>query len=69
MTTTLLSWPVFFQALQRQNPAIRHAWLRYWIFSDEGAALLARSKQVLEERQKQLVLLLLKQKTWLNTLR
>jgi hypothetical protein len=37
-----LPWPVFFQALRKQKPSILHAWLRYWIFSDDGAALIPR---------------------------
>jgi hypothetical protein len=37
-----LPWPVFFQALRKQNPIILNAWLRYWIFSNDGAALIPR---------------------------
>ena len=44
MTTTLIPWPVFFQALRRQKSTIRQAWLRYWIFSDDGAALNPKTK-------------------------
>jgi hypothetical protein len=71
-TKTILSWSLFFQALARQKPEIRYAWMRYLMFSDEGAALLPRSTESLlsvEERQKQLVLVLMAQKRWLNTLR
>jgi hypothetical protein len=58
MPTTLLPWRVFFQVLQRQRSTIVQAWLRYWIFSDDGAAMIPRrgdstaERLSLEERQK-----------------
>ena len=58
MPTTLLPWRIFFQALQRQKYTLRQAWLRYWIFSDDGAALVPRrgdstaERLSLEEKQK-----------------
>jgi len=58
MPTTLLPWRIFFQALQRQRSTIVQAWLRYWIFSDDGAGLIPRrgdgtaESLSLEERQK-----------------
>jgi hypothetical protein len=40
MTTTLIvPWPLFFELLHRQRAALRPAWLRYWMFSDNGASL------------------------------
>jgi hypothetical protein len=58
MTTPSIPWHVFFKALRMQKSTIVHAWLRYWIFSDDGAALLPRRKDdwaeslSLEKRQK-----------------
>ena len=44
MSATLIPWPVFFKALQRQRSTLVHAWLRYWIFSDDGEALTPRRR-------------------------
>ena len=58
MPTTLLPWRIFFQALQKQKYTLRQSWLRYWIFSDDGAALVPRrgdrtaERLSLEEKQK-----------------
>jgi hypothetical protein len=58
MTTPITSRPVFFQSFAREKPEIRYAWLRYWIFSDEGAAVLPHTTESLslEDRQKEMVL-------------
>ena len=36
MLATLIPWQVFFKAVRRQKFALVQAWLRYWIFSDDG---------------------------------
>jgi hypothetical protein len=38
-TTSIVPWSVFFQALKRQRENLQEAWLRYWMFSDDGAEL------------------------------
>jgi hypothetical protein len=71
MTPPMISWTTFFQALRRQKPAIVHGWLRYWTFTDEGAALISGSSNSLpslEKRQKETVLFLIRQNRWLNSL-
>ena len=67
MLAPLIPWPVFFKALQRQRSTLFQAWLRYWIFSDDGAALIPRrgdgtaESLSLEERQKIATLFLTRQ--------
>jgi hypothetical protein len=73
MLAPLIPWPVFFKALQMQKPTIVHAWLRYWIFSDDGAALLPRSKDGTaessspEEREKTATWLFTAKRKWPET--
>ena len=65
MPATLIPWQVFFEALQRQKSTIVHAWLRYWIFSDDGAALIPKRGEdtgeslSLDEKQKGALLFLM----------
>ena len=74
MTTPLIPWPVFFKTLQRQKSTIVHAWLRYWIFSDDGAALLSKrtngtaESRSLEEREKIATWLFTAKRKWPETL-
>ena len=74
MSTTLISWQLFFKALRTQKPGIRHAWLRYWMFSDEGAALRPKSKErsvetlSVEQRQKIATLFAATREHWRRTL-
>ena len=60
MTTTVIPWPVFFQVLRKQRSTLRQAWLRYWMFSDDGAALIPK----LKDRKPESLSLEEKQKVW-----
>jgi hypothetical protein len=74
MPATLIPWHVFFKALQRQKSTLVQAWLRYWIFSDDGAALLPRRTDgtaeslSLEEREKITARLFTAKRKWPETL-
>jgi hypothetical protein len=74
MLAPLIPWPVFFKALQRQKSTIVQAWLRYWIFSDDGAALLPRrtdgtaESRSLKEREKIAAQLFMAKRKWPETL-
>ena len=57
-------------ACKGKNPRFVQAWLRYWIFSDDGAALIPRrgdstaESLSLEERQKIATLFAAKRRKW-----
>jgi hypothetical protein len=74
MPAPLIPWQVFFKALQRQKSTILHAWLRYWIFSDDGAALIPRpgektaESSSLQEREKITAQLFMAKRKWPETL-
>ena len=74
MPAPLIPWRIFFQALQKQKYTLRQAWLRYWIFSDDGAALLPRNKDgtaessSLQEREKIATWLFKAKNKWPETL-
>jgi hypothetical protein len=74
MLAPLIPWPVFFKALQRQKSTLLQAWLRYWIFSDDGAALLPRrtdgtaESSSLKEREKITAQLFMAKRKWPETL-
>jgi hypothetical protein len=75
MPTPSIPWPVFFKALRMQRSTLVHAWLRYWIFSDAGAALIPKrgdgrgESLSLEEKQKKALLFLMALERGQRTLR
>ncbi len=44
MRFALIPWFVFLAALGKQNPSTLEAWLRRWLFTNEGV-LLSRTKR------------------------
>lgn len=40
MATKLTPWHVFFKSLRRQKAETVQNWLRRWVFTDDGAALI-----------------------------
>jgi len=39
MNIAVIPWQVFLDALQKQQPTTLEAWLRRWLFTDDGVLL------------------------------
>jgi hypothetical protein len=44
MKISVIPWHVFFEALKKQQPSTLEAWLRRWLFANEGVILSAAKK-------------------------
>jgi len=39
MNISVIPWQVFFEALNKQKPSTLEAWLRRWLFANEGVVM------------------------------
>lgn len=44
MNISVIPWQAFFDALKKQQPTTLEAWLRRWLFANEGVILSAAKK-------------------------
>jgi hypothetical protein len=44
MTVTVIPWRVFLDALKKQSPSNLEAWLRRWLFTNEGVIITQARK-------------------------
>lgn len=45
-----IGWPLFWQALDQQDPAKRDFWLARWVFADDGVKLSLRPPRIAEKK-------------------